>query len=134
MNKLILTTLISFTFFGLSAQKVMSPEALVQLNKVSGKGLTKDGENLIYSVFKYDLGTDKKTNKTYQVPIIGGESKLVTDISPLLKEKSVSPDGNYKIITSEVKIKNITGQDFYTDVPNSDVKIYDQLNYRHWDT
>jgi len=134
MNKIFLTALILLTFFGLSAQKVMSPEALVQLNKVSGKGLTKDGKNLIYSVSKYDLETNKKTSTTYQVPIIGGESELLMDYSHLLKEKSVSPDGNYKIITSEVKIKNITGQDYYRDVPNSDVKIYDQLNYRHWDT
>jgi len=122
------------TVIGLSAQSVMTPEMLVQLNKVSAKGLSKDRDHLIYTVSKYTLETNSKSSITYQVPISGGKSLAISDFSSLLSDKSVSPDGKYKIITKEVKLKNITGQDHYKDVPNSNVKIYEELNYRHWDT
>ncbi len=131
MNKILFSLLISMTIIGVSAQdNVMSPETLIQLNKVSGKGLTKDGEHLIYTVSKYSIETNSKSTTIYQVPISGGEAIEISDYKSLLTDKTISPDGKYKIITSEVKLKNITGQDHYKDVPNSNVKIYDELNYR----
>ena len=134
MHKIVFNFLLSFAFIAMSAQEVMTPEILLQLNKVSGTGLTKDGNNLIYSISNYTLETNSKSNTTYQVPITGGEAKIITDYSMLLADKSVSPDGKYKISTAEVKLKNVTGQDFYKDITSSNVKIYDELNYRHWDT
>lgn len=134
MHKIIFSFLISMTVIGLSAQGVMTPEMLIQLDKVSAKGLSKDGDHLIYTVSKYTLETNSKSSTVYQVPISGGKSLAISDFQTLLSDKSVSPNGKYKIITKEVKLKNITGQDHYKDVPNSNVKIYDELNYRHWDT
>jgi len=123
------------TIIGVSAQdNVMTPETLIQLNKVSGKGLTKDGKHLIYTVSKYTLETNSKSTTIYQVPLSGGEAIEISDNKLLLTDKTISPNGHYKIISSEVKLKEITGQDHYNDVPNSNVKIYDELNYRHWDT
>lgn len=134
MQKLFFSFLISLTVIGLSAQSVMTPEMLVQLNKVSAKGLSKNGDHLIYTVSKYTVETNSKSSTVYQVPISGGKSVAINNSQSLLSDKSVSPDGKYKIITKEVKLKNITGQDHYKDVPKSNVKIYDELNYRHWDT
>ena len=134
MHKIIFSFLISLTVIGLSAQGVMTPEMLVQLNKVSAKGLSKNGDHLIYTVSKYSLESNSKSSTIYEVPISGGKSLTISDFTTLLSDKSVSPDGKHKIITKEVKLKNITGQDHYKDVPNSNVKIYDELNYRHWDT
>jgi dipeptidyl aminopeptidase/acylaminoacyl peptidase len=51
----------------------------------------------------------------------------------LLLDKNISPDGKYKISNKEVKVKNITGSDYYSDLPKSNVYIYDNLNNRHWD-
>lgn len=134
MHKVFFSILFSFTFAGLVAQNVMTPEMLVQLNKVSGKGLTKDGNHLIYSVSNFNIETNSKTSTTYQIPITGGEAQIITNDASLLTDSSISPDGNYKITTADVKLKKVTGQDYYNDVANSNVKIYDELNYRHWDT
>lgn len=134
MYKIVFNFLFSFAFIAMSAQEVMTPEILLQLNKVSGTGLTKDGNNLIYSISNYTLETNSKSKTTYQVSINGGDAKIITDYSMLIADKSISPDGKYKISTNEVKLKNITGQDFYKDITSSNVKIYDELNYRHWDT
>jgi dipeptidyl aminopeptidase/acylaminoacyl peptidase len=51
-----------------------------------------------------------------------------------LVDKQLSPNGKFKLFSEKVKLANVSGQDFYTDVPSSDVKIYEGLNYRHWDT
>lgn len=134
MHKTVISFLLSFTFIAMSAQEVMTPEKLLQLNKVSGIGLTKDGNNLIYSITGYSLETNSKSKTTYQMPIAGGDAQVITDYKALIADNSVSPDGKYKILTSEVKLKNVTGLDFYPDATDSNVQIYDELSYRHWDT
>ncbi|HSQ47595.1 MAG TPA: hypothetical protein VLM44_11840, partial [Lutibacter sp.] len=134
MLKTVISFLLSFAFIAMSAQEVMTPEKLLQLNKVSGKGLTKDGNSLIYSISKYALEKNSSVTTTYQMPIAGGNSQVITDYSALIADNSVSPDGKYKILTAEVKLKNVTGLDFYPDATDSNVQIYDELNYRHWDT
>lgn len=134
MYKILFSFLISFTCISVFAQDVMTPEILVQLNKVSGKGITKDGKHLIYSVSNYNLETNSKSSSTYQMPISGGEPQLIEEYNELLAKRNISPDGNYKISTADVKLQKVNGQDFYNDVPKSNVKIYDALNYRHWDT
>lgn len=134
MHKIVFNLLLSFAFLAMSAQEVMTPEKLLQLNKVSGTAITKDGKNLIYSISNYTLETKSKSKTTYLMPIDGGNPQIITDYSTLITDKSVSPDGKHKISTEEVKLKKVTGQDFYKDITESNVKIYDELNYRHWDT
>ena len=134
MHKIVFNFLFSFAFIAMSAQEVMTPEKLLQINKVSGKGLTKDGNNLIYSISTYSLEKNSSATTTYILPISGGNAQEITDYKSLLADKSISPDGKYKISTAEVKLKNITGKEFYPEVTGSNVQIYDKLNYRHWDT
>lgn len=124
----------SLVLLSATAQDVLTPEALLQLGRVSSKGLIKDSKSLIYTVSKYSFETDKTTKTVYQIPIKGGEAKEIKEYKSLLNNKNISPDGKYKIFTKKVKVKKITGQDFYKDVPNSNVKIIGELNYRHWDT
>ncbi len=118
---------------GVSAQEVMTPEKLIELNKVSGKGLTKNGKYLVYSQSKYSFETDSKTTKFYKIPIKGGNPQELKDYKTLLTDRNVSPNGKYRIITKEVPLLKVIGTDYYEDVTGSDVKIYDALNYRHWD-
>ncbi|SFS32533.1 S9 family peptidase [Lutibacter maritimus] len=134
MNKLFLSIVFAFCFLQLSAQNVMTPEILLQLNKVSGKGISKDGNHVIYSVSKYNKSLNTSKTNYYSIPISGGEAMLIDNYKTLLSNKNVSPNGAYIISTSEVKLQNIEGSDFYNDVSNSNVQIYDALNYRHWDT
>ena len=133
MHKIIFIFLLILATFELTAQEVMTPEMLLQLNKVSAKGITNDGNDVIYRVSKYSLETNKTTKTIYQIPIDGGTPQVITDYASLLKDRKMSPNGKYKIIAKDVQLKKVTGKDHYNDVPDSDVKIYDALNYRHWD-
>jgi len=112
----------------------MTPEQLIELNRVSAVGLTNDLQNVIYNVSKVNLQENKKNKKTFILPVSGGEAKEINDYSKLISNRLVSPDSKHEIFTKDVKIKPVTGQDYYKDVPQANVKIYESLNYRHWDT
>lgn len=112
----------------------MTPEQLITLNRVSALGLSKNGKQVIYRTSAYDLKTNKRSSQTYSVPINGGISKALENADLMVPDKNVSPDGKWKLVTKDVKLKKITGMDHYKDVDSSNVYIYDELNYRHWDT
>ena len=62
--------------------------------------------------------------------------KSWTKIASGLKDAEnvrLSPDGKYVAFTKEVAVEKIDGPDRWADLPASDVQVYDDLNYRHWD-
>jgi dipeptidyl aminopeptidase/acylaminoacyl peptidase len=114
--------------------KVMTPEMLLGLNRVSPIGVTKDGKNLLYKVSKADLKSNEYDKQYYQMPIGGGTAQKIDQIGDLIADDAISPNGKYKIEIQKTKLEKVTGQDHYDDVAKSDVKIYNSLNYRHWDS
>jgi len=57
-----------------------------------------------------------------------------TNVEGGLQNIRLSPDGKHILFSKEVKMKKVSGADFHPDLPKSNVQIYDNLNYRHWDT
>ncbi len=131
-----ISTFLSFIAISglVNAQQVMNPETLIQLGKVSALGLTKDGKSVVYNVKKYSVADGKAANKQYIIPVAGGTATETADAAALVSSDRISKDGKYSISSNEVKVKNIYGKDFYPELTKSEVMIYDNLNYRHWDT
>jgi len=115
------------------SQTRMTPELLWKLGRVSGLGISKDGKWVVLSVSTPNLQENKSNSKFYLIPVNGGDTMEIRKPDSLLLDKNISPDGKYKISNKEVKVKNITGSDYYSDLPKSNVYIYDNLNNRHWD-
>ncbi len=134
MKKIVVLFVFIMFSFGVKAQKVMTPEQLITLNRVSAIGLTKDHQKLIYRVSKVDLKKNSTSKKTYIIPVKGGTPKLINDYKHLLTDRMISPDGKSKLFSREVKLVKTFGTDYYNDVPKSNMMIYNNLNYRHWDT
>lgn len=111
----------------------MTPELLWKLGRVSAVGITKDNSGVVYAVSTPDMDQNKSIRKTYFISLNGGKPKVVADSEQLIRNDRISPDGKFMITTEEVKIKKVYGSDFYPDLPRSNVQIYDQLSYRHWD-
>ena len=116
------------------AQNRMTPELLWQLGRVNALGISKDGKYLLYSVSTPNAAENKSSRKTYMIPVTGGEPMTVSNADSLLTNDKISPDGKYLISSDELKIKNVTGKDLYPELQKSNVYIFDNLNYRHWDT
>ena len=118
----------------LFAQNRLTPELLWQLGRVTGLGISKDGKYVLYSVTTPDITENRMSKKTYMVPVAGGDAVETSQADSLLNNKNISPDGKYMLSNEEVKVKKITGLDYYPDLKKANAYIYDNLNQRHWDT
>ena len=112
----------------------MSPELLWQVKKVSPVGVTKDKKNVIYKVTSTDVKTQKDTSKTFIISLAGGKISEIENYSALLEDQSIAPKTNLKAETEKVQLQKVFGTDYYPEMDQSNVQIYNELNYRHWDT
>ncbi len=134
MKKLILSsTLFIFASALVAQMQNLTPEMLLQMSKVNVAGLTKDGKSVVYSVRTYNIAADKKTTQVFIQPVIGGKAVENATATDLVPNNRISPDGKMNISAADVPVVKIFGKDVYPDLPKSDVNIYDDLNYRHWD-
>ncbi|MBA3985351.1 MAG: PD40 domain-containing protein, partial [Flavobacteriales bacterium] len=134
MKKIICISFLVFSTFTLLAQNVMTPEKLWELGRVSAIGISKDGNNLIYRVGTPSVSENEITSVTYSIPLSGGNAVKLENPKPLLQDKNLSPNGQYLLYNEEVKINKVQGQDYYPEMENANVQIYDALDYRHWDS
>lgn len=134
MKKTITTLSLIVFAISMNAQSVMTPEKLVEVGKLSGSAVTKDGKSVVFNVRKYSNAEAKATTKKYIVPIAGGTATEIEKTDGLIVNDRLSPDGKYSISSNDIKVKKIYGSDFYPQLPKSDVMIIDNLDYRHWDT
>lgn len=115
------------------AQNMMTPETLWQLGRVSGVGITTDNTSVVYRVSTPVVSQNNSISKYYAMPVAGGAPREMKSPGELVKDQTISPDGQYKVIVKEVKIQKVYGKDFYPQLDKSEVQIYESLNYRHWD-
>jgi dipeptidyl aminopeptidase/acylaminoacyl peptidase len=123
--------LLSFSAMG---QNKMTPELLWKLGRVSGLGISKDNKYVVYSVSTPNATENKSSRKTYAIPVGGGTPIPVSNADSMLTNSKISPDGKYMISHAEIKVKKVTGKEHYPELQKSNVYIFDNLNYRHWDT
>ena len=133
MKKFVLFILGAFCFASMLAQNTMTPEVLLQLGRVSGLGISKDGKSTVYKVSAPNVSEDRSVTHFYSLSLTGNISQEVSNATELLASRNLSPDGKYQISTQEVKIKSVFGKDFYPELDKSKAQIYESLNYRHWD-
>lgn len=133
MKKIVLSlSLLTFALIA-TAQNQMTPELLWELGRVSAVGLTKDGSQIVYNVTTYNMAENNSSSQTYIIPLQGGTPQKVDNSDELVANHRLSPDGQYLISTEEVKLEKVYGKDFYPKLDKSEVHIYDDLSYRHWD-
>ena len=133
MKNIIVIVFVSLSLSSVSQNK-MTPEFLWKLGRVTGVGISKDGKSTVYSVSTPNISENKNTTETFVVPIIGGSSIQTFNKDSVRRDKNISPNGKYIIYDKEVKLLNVTGKDVYPELTKSNAYIYDNLNFRHWDT
>jgi dipeptidyl aminopeptidase/acylaminoacyl peptidase len=133
MKKFFFVSIFLFVVCAAFTQNNMTPELLWKLGRVSGVGITKDKSGVVYAVNTPDIEQNKSNRKLYYLSLKDGNVRAIADTEKLVVNSRISPDGKYMISAADVKIKNVSGKDFYPNLQKSNVQIYDQLNYRHWD-
>ena len=133
MKKIVTIALILISLNSM-AQNTMSPELLWKLGRITTLGISKDQKSIVYKVTTPSVEENKSNSKFYILPISGGTPTEIKDTKDILADKNSSPDGKFLLSTQEVKTETILGKDYYPELQNSDVQIYNGLDYRHWDT
>ncbi len=116
------------------AQQTMTPELLWQVKRVSPIGLSEDSKELYYRVTIPNVEKNNSETKYYKMSVSGGNATEISENEVKAVDKNISPDGKHKLFHKEVHLKDIKGLDIYKDLPQSDVYVYNSLDYRHWDT
>ncbi|MEJ6776029.1 MAG: S9 family peptidase [Crocinitomicaceae bacterium] len=131
---------IQFTSFNGTSQyseekEQLTPQSLIELNRVSAIGISDDGLNVIYQISKVDINSNKRNKKLFIKSLAGGLSREIIDYKDfIVSDSHTSPDGKYELITEDVAIKEVNGTDLYPKLTQSNMMVYNDLNYRHWDT
>lgn len=75
-----------------------------------------------------------KNGQIWQAGWDGASISPITEYPGGLNNVRFSPDGKYIMFSKDVKMDKVTGAENYPDLDKSNVRIIDDLNYRHWDT
>ena len=131
---LLLINLAAFLSVGLSAKERMTPETLWQVKRISALGLNQQQTHVIYKVTTPNLADNDFASKVYQVPLAGGASQLLEAYQGVVFDDTLSPDGKNQLFHETVEVETILAVDKYQDLSKADAYVFDDLNYRHWDT
>ncbi|HVZ25385.1 MAG TPA: hypothetical protein VG842_05005, partial [Sediminibacterium sp.] len=133
MKKILIISLSCLAMFSVKAQKNLTPEALWKLGRVSGLGISKDDQFIIFTVSTPNVAENKSTTKLYEMATSGGEAVELKNTDSVFNNPKISKDGKFMISSKPVRIWNVSGAENYPDLKKSNVLIYNSLDYRHWD-
>ncbi|MGJ1431935.1 S9 family peptidase [Sphingobacterium spiritivorum] len=93
----------------------------------------KGGESVVHIAENGDVIYLLK-GQLWKKNINGGTATQLTKGELELENVKFSPDGKYILFSQAVLIKKYHSPDRYPDLPKSDAYVFDNLDYRHWDT
>ncbi len=128
-----ITLFMTLTLVSISQQGI-TPTQLIELSRVSAMGMTEDNSQVVYRVSKVDVASNSRSSKMFIVDVDGGRPMEIKDAENYLIDDLISPDGSKRLYHTDVKLTKISGSDHYPELKESNMMIYDQLNYRHWDS
>ncbi len=79
----------------------------------------------------YFLASENESMQIWEMNADGSDKKHISDIEGDINSFELSPAGTHFLYTMDVKIDK-TVNEIYPDLPLADVKIIDDLMYRHW--
>jgi dipeptidyl aminopeptidase/acylaminoacyl peptidase len=116
-----------------NATVALTPEILWTLERVSGVGISKDGEYIIYKVTTPKMEDNSFSSRYFKVSVNGGQPEDIEKPDNYILSKNISPDGKYKLSHKEVLINKVKSSDIYPDLKKSNALVYNELGHRHWD-
>ncbi|MDZ4839323.1 MAG: S9 family peptidase [Bacteroidota bacterium] len=96
-------------------------------------------DKILYAVWRPDgkkigyMATSSGSPQMWEMNPDGTDKQRLTNIVDGISGFVYSPDGNKLLYVKDIQVEP-TIQDLYPDLTKVKGRIYDELNYRHWDT
>lgn len=116
------------------AKSPITPQKLWELGRVSAMGISLDQQHIVYKVSHPDIQANGFTSKYYLLHRETGKTTEIPQALPYLKNKDISADSSYTLYTQRVKLQATLASDLYPQLQKADAYVYNELDYRHWDT
>ncbi|HEU4555340.1 MAG TPA: S9 family peptidase [Chitinophaga sp.] len=128
------TVIYGVTQYNIAENKSEKNLYAIPLGGGAAKQITQQpgGEGGVVALQGQQIGYSYK-DQWWEMNADGTGAVQKTNVEGGMQNIRISPDGKHILFSREVKIKKVSGSDFYPDLPKSNVQIYDNLNYRHWD-
>lgn len=121
--------------YDLTLNKSSKSKFLIPVGGGEAKALSADFANAtVLSVSSTDAILYLLDGQLWTRNLKGGDAKQLTQFEGGLENVKLSPDGKQLLFSKSVLIHTNHSADKYADLPKSNVYIYDDLDYRHWDT
>lgn len=124
------------TTFDLKENK--STRNLYTVPLTGGQALQLTSEEGGKNVLSTDVTSGKisyvKSGQVWTMDKDGANKKQISHFDSALSNVRLSPDGKRVLFSKEVQIMKFHSRDRYPELEKSDAYVYDDLNYRHWDT
>ena len=85
-----------------------------------------DSKSLMY------LANSAQGSNIFSMLVATGETKQISFIEGGLGGFKLSADGKLLVYNQEIKLEKFTGKEFHSDMPHANVRIIEDLMYRHW--
>ncbi|UKN03363.1 S9 family peptidase [Paracrocinitomix mangrovi] len=85
-----------------------------------------DGQKIYY------LAAADEGMNVFEMSWYGKDVKQVSFVKGGMNGFKISPDGKRLLYIADVKMNKVSGSEYHPDMDKSDVRIYDNLMYRHW--
>ncbi|MBK6525454.1 MAG: S9 family peptidase [Crocinitomicaceae bacterium] len=85
-----------------------------------------DSKSLMY------LANSAQGPNIFSMLVATGETKQISFIEGGLGGFKISADGKLLVYNQEIKLEKFTGKEFHSDMPDANVRIIEDLMYRHW--
>ena len=96
--------------------------------------LTEAGAENVVEITKANEVIYLYKGQLWKKNLSGATAIQLTDVEGGLTDVKLSPDKKHIIFSKQVLINKNHSTDKYSDLPKSNVYIYDNLDYRHWST
>ncbi len=128
------------SYYNLAANKGVTNLYLVSSNGGQPKQLTDNKGSESNAVWSKDgkaiyfLSTREGGQQLWVYNLKMGTMTKLSSIDGGINGFQLSPDGQKVVYAADVKLQNVTGKEIYPEMDKSNVMIFDNLMYRHWDT